>query len=79
MRYSTRTEAIEQIIIAAIEAGGEVPDASAEYDIDAIAEEVISGYLVETDEDGTEHVTTGGYEQVGDAEDFWAAVARHAH
>ncbi|WP_172121165.1 hypothetical protein [Actinomyces faecalis] len=64
--YTTRNEAIDREIIPAIEAG----EASAsEYDIDAIADEVL--------------YTTGEgagyrYQVTDDTDAFWAAVQRHA-
>lgn len=61
--YTTRDDAIAAII-AAIEASAEVADARAEYDIDAIADEVIGDYA-------------DGYRIAGHDE-FWASVARHA-
>lgn len=65
--YSTRNEAIEREIIAAIEAG----DATrSEFDIDAIADEVIDQVITETGQ-----VT---YQVTADTDDFWAAVERHA-
>ncbi|PFG21253.1 hypothetical protein [Serinibacter salmoneus] len=63
--YATRKEAIEREIIAAIEGTGEVADARVEFDIDAIADEVLSDYLP-------------GYEVMANTEGFWAAVERHA-
>lgn len=62
--YTTRTDAIAEIITA-IEASPEVRDAHAEFNIDAIADEVVS---VATD---------GGY-QIADHDDFWESVERHA-
>lgn len=61
--YSTRNEAIDAIVTA-IESSPEVRDARAEYNIDAIADEVIGdhadGYRIDTNV-------------------FWDAVERHAH
>lgn len=66
--YSTRTEAVEEIVTV-IEAG-DVEDARAEFDVEAIADEVI------------EQVATEGgqvaYEVTDDDEAFWASVQRHA-
>lgn len=66
--YSTRTEAVEEIVTV-IEAG-DVEDARAEFDVEGIADEVI------------EQVATEGgrvaYEITGDVDDFWASVQRHA-
>ena len=60
--FTTRDEAIDQAIITAIEAG----DATAEdYDIDAIADQVLGGY-----EDG--------YAQIVDEDEFWDTVADNA-
>lgn len=64
-RYSTRDEAIEWEIIDPIEAGGVVPDARAEFDIDAIADEVLGDY-----EDGFAS-------RVVDHDTFWAIVEKH--
>ncbi|WP_222113240.1 hypothetical protein [Gordonia paraffinivorans] len=61
--YSTRNEAIDAIVTA-IESSPEVRDARAEYNIGAIADEVVS---VATD---------GGY-QIADHNDFWESVERH--
>lgn len=61
--YSTRDEAIEREIVDAIEAGV-VIDARAEYDIDAIADEVLGDY-------------DDGYACMVDHDAFWASVAAH--
>ena len=63
-RYTTRTEAIDREIIEAIEATGVVEDAHAEFDIDAIADEVLGDY-----EDGYALTVT--------TDEFWDAVAKH--
>lgn len=63
-RYTTRTEAIAREIIEAIEATGVVNDAYAEFDIDAIADEVLGDY-----EDGYALTVT--------TDEFWDAVAKH--
>lgn len=60
--YTTRNEAIAAIIDA-IEAHPAITWARAEYDIDAIADEVIGDYA-------------DGY-RIADGIEFWAAVARH--
>ena len=59
--YTTKQDAINYEIIPAIEAG---EAKASEYDIEAIADEVI------TEENGTYTV---------DADIFWDAVARHAN
>lgn len=61
-RYATRDEAIQREIIDAIEAGEAT---AAEFDIDAIAAEVLGDY-------------SEGYAQQVDADEFWQIVARHA-
>ena len=58
-RYTSRTEAIQREIIAAIEASG-VANA-ADFNIEAIADETLSGY-----EDG--------YAIIATPDEFWAAV-----
>jgi hypothetical protein len=63
--YTTRDEAIQREIIDPIEASGEVTDARAEYDIEAIADEVLGDYAA-------------GYAPKVDADEFWAIVERHA-
>lgn len=42
--YQDRSEAIQRLIIEPIEGSGEVKDARAEYDIDAIADKVLGRY-----------------------------------
>lgn len=64
--YTTRTDAEQHAIIDPIEAG-DVQDARAEYDIDAIFDEV---FEYSTD--------LQAFVQVTDVEGFWAAVERHA-
>lgn len=61
--YTTRTEAIAREIIEPIEATGEAT--RDQYDIDAIADKALQA-------------TPEGYVPVLDAEEFWAAVERHA-
>lgn len=52
-------------ITEAIEATGVIPDAAADYDLDAIADEL--------------HTATGGWDLTNlDTETFWAAIQRHA-
>lgn len=65
--YSTRNEAIEREIVTAIEAGDATRN---EFDIDAIADEVIEQVITETGQ-----VT---YQVTADTDDFWVAVERHA-
>lgn len=60
-RYTTRTEAIAREIVEPIEVG---PTSADEFDIEAIADEVLGTY-------------EQGYACLVDADDFWAAVARH--
>lgn len=65
MRYTTRTEAIQAEIIDPIQSSEAVTDAAAEYDIEAIADEVIGSY------------GQGFVAQVG-PDKFWTIVANHA-
>ena len=62
--YTTRDDAIAAEIIRPIEASGEVTDARAEFNIDAIADEVLGDY----DE---------GYTCIVGEDAFWAIVAAH--
>ena len=64
--YSTRNEAIEREIVTAIEAGDATRN---EFDIDAIADEIIEQVTTETGQ-----VT---YQVTDDTDAFWAAVERH--
>lgn len=61
--YSTRDEAIEREIVDAIEAGV-VIDARVEYDVDAIADEVLGDY-------------DDGFACMVDHDVFWASVEAH--
>ena len=78
-RYTTRTEAIDREIIEAIEAGGVVEDAHAEYDIDAIADEVFEFVDGWDEERGAYIVNRQGWRQKEDItpDDFWDIVAKH--
>lgn len=72
--FSTRNEAIESLIIDAINSG----DANAaDYDIEAIADEVIEQHADE-DDNGTTHGDVW-YSQRDDvdADAFWTIVADH--
>lgn len=64
--FTTRDEAIQRVIIDPIEAAGEdvVADAWAEYDIEAIADEVLGDY-------------EQGYSCIVDAAEFWRIVEQH--
>ena len=62
--YTTRDDAIDAEIIDPIEASGEVTDARAEFDIDAIADEVLGDY----DE---------GFACMVDADRFWEIAMAH--
>ncbi|MCO6688348.1 hypothetical protein V7G09_04655 [Cutibacterium avidum] len=61
--YTNRDEAIEHEIVEPIEAGV-VIDARVEYDIDAIADEVLGDY-------------DAGFACVVDHDAFWASVEAH--
>ncbi|WP_277101881.1 hypothetical protein [Cutibacterium granulosum] len=62
--YAFRDHAIECEIIEPIEASGVIPDARAQFDVDAIADEVISGYY-------------DGFACKVDEERFWEIVEAH--
>lgn len=64
-KYTTRTEAVQAEIIDPIEAGGAVEDAYAEYDIDAIEDQVLADHL-------------SGYALKVSVEEFWKIVEDHA-
>ena len=66
MSYTTRTDAIQAEVIDPIEASDAVTDAAAEYDIAAIADEVLGSYS----QGFACHVTP---------EQFWDIVARYAY
>lgn len=67
-RYDTRDEAIEREIVEPIEASGIAEDARTEYDLDAIARDVLEAAP-----------GSGGYSwtNVADHDTFWQSVARH--
>lgn len=68
-RYTTRQEAIERVILPAVN------DDS--YDVDAIFNEAFA-YRVDTDGHGNELLNTAGFEQTVDTDEFWAIVEKHA-
>lgn len=61
--FSTRSDAIEQLILPALEVPG--VSTADDYDVDAIADEVLG-----------EHAQ--GYAQQVDTDTFWTIVERHA-
>lgn len=63
--HTTRDEAIQRVIVDPIEASGEVTNAWAAFDIDAIAAKVLGDY-------------DQGYACLVDADEFWRIVERHA-
>ena len=73
--FSTRDEAIASIIDA-IEAGGAVADARSEYDINAIADELVTLHSEETPE-GATIASSVRFAIDADEDAFWAAVAAH--
>lgn len=62
--YTTRDDAIDAEIIKPIEASGVVEDARAEFDIDAIADEVLGDY-------------EQGFTCTVDEDAFWEIVTAH--
>lgn len=70
--FTTRDEAVTRLIVEAIDASGEVT--ADQYDIDAIADAVL-----DTDDRGRWGMAAGYVDEdgYGDAEAFWAVVARH--
>lgn len=77
MLHQTRTEAIAREIVDPIEASGVVADAYAEFDVEAIAGEVISyadGYDYA---ESVYRVNQAGFYCNTWPDDFWATVAAH--
>lgn len=72
--YSTRYEAIEREIVEPIKAGV-IPNARAEFDIDAIADEVLGdheqGYTCMVDEDRFWEIVASHHIADGDPKIFW--------
>jgi len=64
--YTTRDEAVEREIVAAIEAAGPDVARAEDFDVDAIAREVLS-----TDERGRWYLAV-------DSDEFWRSVEAHA-
>ena len=62
--YVFRDHAIECEIVVPIEASGVIPDARAQFDVDAIADEVLGGYY-------------DGFACMVDEERFWEIVEAH--
>ena len=73
--FSTRSEAIASITDA-IEAGGAVTDARSEFDIDAIAEELVTEHADETPE-GATIASSFCFSIDADEDTFWATVEAH--
>lgn len=65
MTFTTRDEAIQRVIVDPIEASGEVADARATYDVEAIADAVLGDH-------------SAGYVCLVDADEFWQIVEQHA-
>ena len=70
MRYATRQDAIEQVIIPALTGYDD------EFYLDAIFDEAFR-YKVDSDGRGHELASTAGFEQVVDDHGFWLIVERH--
>lgn len=73
--FSTRSEAISSIIDA-IEAGCPVRDAADEYDLDAIADELVTLHSEETPE-GATIASSVHFSIDADEDTFWATVEAH--
>ncbi|MDK9352348.1 hypothetical protein ACWPM6_11670 (plasmid) [Propionibacterium freudenreichii] len=73
--FSTRSEAIASIEDA-IEAGGAVTDARDEFDIDAIADELVTLHSEETPE-GATIASSLRFAIDADEDTFWATVEAH--
>jgi len=84
--YASKTDAIQDLIVNAIECD-EVPDARAEYDIDAIADEVL--YFEDAYDEATDTYRLNnqgfalkphydGWADVDASTAFWAVVEAHA-
>jgi hypothetical protein len=67
-RYVTRQDAIDQAIAPALTEGS--------YDLEAICQETYT-WMIDTDADGNELLTTGGFEQSVSDDEFWMVVERH--
>lgn len=78
--YTTRNDAIDYEIVQAIEASGYVKNAYEEFDIDAIADDVLEYVDGWNDERGAYMLNKQGYRLAEDIDhdDFWASVKRHA-
>ncbi|MFE8935515.1 hypothetical protein [Micrococcus luteus] len=70
-RYATRDEAIEREVIAPIEAG-DVEDARAEFDVEAIADTVLQGH------GGGYALRSAFTDEATGPEEFWAVVLKHS-
>ncbi|ARO11734.1 hypothetical protein BMR99_03610 [Propionibacterium freudenreichii] len=73
--FSTRGQAIASITDA-IEAGGAVTDAAAEYDLDAIANELVTLHSEETPE-GATIFSSFCFSIDADEDTFWATAEAH--
>lgn len=70
MRYTTKTDAMEQAITPAL------GEHAADFDADAIFADAFK-YKVDTDEQGNELLNTAGFEQVVTVEEFWEIAKKH--
>lgn len=74
--YETRDEAVYREVVGPIEATGVVENAYEQYDVDAIADEVVALYIGYGGGHGVYQDTRPSY-AVDETVDFWAVVARH--
>lgn len=75
--YTTRDEAISREIVEPIE-NGDVADAHAEYNIEALADDLLHWHT-EYDGDGNELLNHSGYRaREINPDEFWDLVLKHA-
>lgn len=78
--YTTRNDAIAREIVSPIEDGGEIENAYDQFDIDAIADEVLEYVDGYDSEQNAYFLNRQGFRLREDieADDFWDSAMRHA-
>lgn len=71
MRYTTKTDAMEQAILPALGEYG------ADFDADGIFADAFE-YKVDTNEHGDQRLNTAGFEQVVTEAEFWEIAQKHS-